>query len=245
MTAVVPVRAVIFDMDGLLVDTAPIWRRVGNDAFAALGVDVASFVATGALMGLTMKDAMAAFRSYAGWEPTDHPELEASIEAGVIEGISAEIELMPGARRALDFCDEHDLGIGLASGSSIQLIHAVLTRFGLRERFDVVCSAADEPLGKPHPGIFLRAAAALGVPARQCAVIEDAVSGCIAAKAASMRVIAVPDGPAVADPRLAIADAVLTTLEELPGPTVRALLGLPAGTGSAGTGSVRRPAPTP
>jgi len=227
MTPVVPVRAVIFDMDGLLADTAPIWRQVGNAAFGALGVDVAPFVETGAVMGLSMEDAMTAFRTYAGWGPADHPELEASIEAGVIDGIRARLELKPGARRALDFCDEHGLHTAVASGSPTAVIDAVLASVGLDERFAVVCSAADEPLGKPHPGIFLRAATQLGVPARHCLVVEDAVAGCIAAKAACMRVIAVPEGASVGDPRLAIADAVLTSLEELAGPEVRATLGLP------------------
>lgn len=220
------VRAVIFDMDGLLVDTTPIWRQVGNGAFAALGVDVTPFVQTGAVMGLSMADAMAAFRSYAGWDPADHPELEASIEAGVIAGIHARLELMPGAQAALDFCEAEGLRMAVASGSPVPVIEAVLTRSGLRSRFAAVCSAADEQLGKPHPGIFLRAAAELGVPPQQCAVVEDAVAGCIAAKAACMQVIAVPDGPAVGDPRLAIADAVLETLDELAGPVGRAVLGL-------------------
>lgn len=226
MTPVEPVRAVIFDMDGLLVDTAPVWRQVGNSAFAALGVDVAPFVETGAVMGLSMEDAMAAFRTYAGWAPTDHPELEAGIEAGVLAAIRAQLELKPGACEALDFCDEHGLRTAVASGSTTAIIEAVLARVGLRARFTAVCSSSDEPLGKPHPGVFLRAAAELGVPARQCVVVEDAVAGCIAAKAACMRVVAVPEGPAVGDPRLAIADAVLATLAELAGPAARAMLGL-------------------
>lgn len=239
MPRAAPVRAVIFDMDGLLVDTTPLWRRVGNSAFAELGVDVTPFVETGAVMGLSMGDAMAAFRSYAGWEPTDHPELEATIEAGVIAGVQARLELMPGAIEALDFCDAEGLSMAVASGSPAPFIEAVLERFGLRARFAAVCSAADEPMGKPHPGIFLRAAAELGVPARQCAVVEDALAGCVAAKAASMRVVVVPDGPAVGDPRLAIADIVVGTLADLASEAVRAVLGL------RDSGDVRPPAATP
>ncbi|MGH8994929.1 MAG: hexitol phosphatase HxpB [Acidimicrobiales bacterium] len=221
-----PVRAVIFDMDGLLVDTVPIWRQVGNGAFAALGVDIAPLAKSGAVMGLSVVDAMAVFRNYAGWPASEHPDLEERIIAGVVDAIHHQLELKPGADQALDFCDAAGLLMAVASGSSTPIIEAVLDRFDLAKRFTAVCSAAAEPRGKPHPGVFLSAAAAMGVAPEDCLVLEDAVSGCIAGKAASMRVIAVPDGPAVGDPRLAIADLVVVSLEELTGEPARAVMGL-------------------
>lgn len=219
-------RAVIFDMDGLLVDTAPIWRRVGDGAFADLGVDIAPLAESGAVMGLSVADAMAVFRDFAGWKPSDHPELEARIVAGVVDAIEHGLELKPGARRAIDLFEEAGLQMAVASGSTPPVIEAVLDHFGLADRFSAVCSAADEPIGKPHPAVFLRAAAAMHVSPQSCVVLEDAVNGCIAAKAASMRVIAVPDGPAVGDPRLAIADLVLLSLEDITGPAARTVLGV-------------------
>lgn len=219
----------IFDMDGLLVDTLPSWRRVGNGLFAELDVDISPVTEGGAVMGMSVGEAMALFRAHAGWTESEHADLEHRVVVEMIEAIRSDTELKPGALAALDFCDAHGLTTALASGANLSILEAVLDRFGLGGRFSAVCSSADEPLGKPHPAVFLRAAAELGVPADACLVLEDAVNGCIAAKAASMRVIAVPDGPSVGDSRFAIADLVLSSLEELPEERVLALLGLAGG----------------
>jgi sugar-phosphatase len=92
------------------------------------------------------------------------------------------------------------------------LIEAALAALGVRERFERVVSAEREPLGKPHPAVFLRTAEALGVPALDCVVLEDSVNGMIAAKAARMACIVVPERT---DPRFALADLVLPSLEAL------------------------------
>ena len=221
-----PVRGVIFDMDGLLVDTLPIWRKVGNGLFSSLDVDISPITEAGVVMGMSIGEAMALLRAYAGWTESQNADLENRVVADMITAIRESAELKPGALAALDFCDAHGLLAALASGASRPILDAVLERFGLGHRFAAVCSAADEPLGKPHPAVFLQAAGELGLPANACLVLEDAVSGCIAAKAASMRVIAVPDGPSVGDPRFAIADLVLSSLVELPLGPALAVMGL-------------------
>jgi sugar-phosphatase len=221
-----PVQAMIFDMDGLLIDTGPAWHRVGDELFAALGVDISPLSDGGALMGMRLQDASALLKEYAGVGASVLADLDARVEQAMIEAVRSEVALKPGALEALDFCDDRGLAAALASGSTLPIIEAVLDRFDLTGRFRVVSSASDDGPGKPHPALFLRTAEALGLESRQCAVLEDAVSGCIAAKAAGMRVIAVPDGPAVDDPRFAIADAELRSLEEIRAPRVLALLGL-------------------
>jgi len=105
--------------------------------------------------------------------------------------------------------------IALASSSPMPIIRAVLDRLGLAGAFDVVQSAESEPYGKPHPGIFLTTAHQLDVKAPDCVVLEDSLAGVIAAKAARMTCIAVPDPQEASDPRFALADAKLTSLEEV------------------------------
>jgi sugar-phosphatase len=221
-----PVRGMIFDMDGLLIDTGPAWRRVGDELFAALGVDISPLSSRGVVMGMRLQDASALLKEYAGFDVSDLTDLDTRVEQAMIAAVRSEVALKPGALEALDFCDRHGLSAALASGSTLPIIEAVLQRFDLSTRFRVVSSASDDGPGKPHPALFLRTAAALGLQPRDCAVLEDAVSGCIAGKAAGMRVIAVPDGPAIGDPRFAIADAELCSLEEIRAPRVLALLGL-------------------
>jgi sugar-phosphatase len=224
-----PVQGMIFDMDGLLIDSGPAWRRVGDELFATLGVDISPLTSRGVVMGMRLPDASALLKEYAGLDASDLTGFDSRVEEAMIEAIQSEVTLKPGAVAALDFCDEHGLSAALASGSTLPIIEAVLKRFDLAARFRVVSSASDDGPGKPHPALFLRSAAALGLESRDCAVLEDAVSGCIAGKAAGMRVIAVPDGPAVGDPRLAIADAELRSLEDIHAPRVLALLGLEDG----------------
>jgi beta-phosphoglucomutase-like phosphatase (HAD superfamily) len=223
-----PVRAVIFDMDGLLIDTGPAWRRVGDEFFAAVGLDVSAVTGAGITMGLRLADAAALLREYVGVNPGDLVDLEPRVEAAMVEAVHSDGALKPGALDALDFCAENGFATALASGSTKPILDAVLERFGLSGRFQVVTSASDDPFGKPHPALFLRTADALGTEARHCAVLEDAVNGCIAAKAAGMRVVAVPDGPAVGDARFAVADLVHGSLADVRSPEVAYLLGLPA-----------------
>ncbi|HTX00255.1 MAG TPA: HAD-IA family hydrolase, partial [Acidimicrobiales bacterium] len=106
------------------------------------------------------------------------------------------------------------------------VIDAVLDRLGLRNRFAVIATAADDLFGKPHPSIFLRTAELVGAAPERCVVIEDSINGVIAAKAARMRVVAVPPAGLRGDARYAIADVQLPTLEQIGSAEVVELLGL-------------------
>jgi len=213
-------------MDGLLVDSEPFWRRVETDVFDALGVDIRPLIAGGATMGMRVDEVVGYFRELLDWGEPGDPELVRRIADGVVAAVWSEGALMPGALDALDYMAERGLTLALASGSTHPVIEAVLDRFDLRPRFAAVCSADDDTLGKPHPALFLRTAATIGAGALECVVLEDAVNGCIAAKAARMRVVAVPDPEHFADARFAIADAKLASLLELEDGRVERLLGL-------------------
>jgi mannitol-1-/sugar-/sorbitol-6-/2-deoxyglucose-6-phosphatase len=216
--------AVIFDMDGLLVDTEPIWNRVQAETFDRVGVDIRPLLGGGLITGMRADEAVALFRQRLGFDGATDSELIEAIVLGVIAGIWDEARLFPGAVDALEFCEAHSLRLALASGSVTPVIDAVLGRFDLRKHFDVVVSAERVPLGKPHPAVLLATAEELGVDARRCVVVEDAVNGCIAAKAARMMAIGIPEPGTEGDPRWAIADLVLDSLAEFPSAPVAALL---------------------
>jgi len=105
----------------------------------------------------------------------------------------------------------------LASSSQFVLIDAVLDHFYLRDYFQIVHSAESEPYGKPHPGVYLTTASLLGKRARECLAVEDSMNGLVAAKAAMMRCLMVPDVALREDPRLSLADLVVESLEKLDG----------------------------
>lgn len=215
--------AVIFDMDGLLVDSEPIWNRVQAETLDRVGVDIRPLLGQGLITGMRADEAVALFRQRFGFGGPTDAELAAAIVSGVIAGVADEARLFPGAREALAFCEARGLELALASGSVMPVIDAVLDRFDLRRHFSVVISAERVPLGKPHPEVFLLTADELGVEARRCVVVEDAVNGCIAAKAARMAVVAIPEPGTEDDPRWAVADLVLESLVEFPSASVAAL----------------------
>jgi sugar-phosphatase len=218
--------AVLFDMDGLLVDTEQIWGRVQAAVFDEIGVDVRPLLGSGLITGMRADEAVALFRERLGFAGPSDDELAARIIDGVIDAIPTGARILPGALESLDFCEKNGLAVALASGSVEPVIDAVLDRLGWRERFAVVVSASAVELGKPHPALLLRAARQLGVEPVRCVVVEDALNGCIAAKAARMRVVAVPEPGTEGDPRWVLADVVLSSLGEFAGPEVAALLGL-------------------
>ena len=122
---------------------------------------------------------------------------------------------MPGLEHALDVVRNEDLALALASSSSPILIETVLHTLGLTTTFEVVRSAIHESHGKPHPAVFLATARDLGFSPSECAVIEDSAAGVQAARAAGMRVVAVPPPHLFADPAYEAADVKLHSLEEL------------------------------
>ena len=225
-----PAEAVVFDMDGLLVDTEQIWGRVQASIFDEIGVDIRPLLGSGLITGMRADEAVGLFRERLGFAGPSDAELGARIVEGVLAAIPGEARILPGALGALDFCARHGLAVALASGSVEPVIDAVLARFDLRDRFAVVVSAAEVELGKPHPAVLLVTAERLGVDPVRCVVVEDALNGCIAAKAARMRVVAVPEPGTEGDLRWVLADLVLSSLDEFPGSEVAGLLGLaPAG----------------
>ncbi len=135
----------------------------------------------------------------------------------VIELVLSGGELKPGAEHAIELCEGRGLSLAVASSSQYRLIDAALSHFDLRDRFALVHSAEDEAYGKPHPAVFLTAAAKLGAVPRRCLVWEDAPAGVLAAKAASMACIAVPEPGQEDDPTFGLADLVVGSLLDVTG----------------------------
>ena len=149
--------------------------------------------------------------------------MEARLIARVVALVREEGRALPGVAHALAVARGAGRKLALASSSPLVIIRATLDRLGLADTFDVVQSAETEPLGKPHPGIFLRTAERLGVRAVECLVLEDSLTGVIAAKAARMACIAVPFDHPTHDARFVIADGIVSSLEELSAELIDAL----------------------
>jgi len=208
-----PFRAAIFDMDGLLVDSEPLWHEAEVEIYAALGVPIESDDARHT-KGMFVGEVASYWFERFPWDGPSPEAVAHDIVDRVIELVRERGTLQPGVAQALDLCRAHRLALALASSSEYRLINVVLDRFGLATTFPVRHSAQDESFGKPHPAVFLSTAAILGVPPDRCLAWEDAPAGVLAAKAARMTCVAVPAGEDRRHPAFGIADAVLVSLEE-------------------------------
>ncbi|MGY6029893.1 hexitol phosphatase HxpB [Phytobacter sp. AG2a] len=222
MSAQRQILAAIFDMDGLIMDSEPLWDRAELDVMASLGVDITRRDELPDLLGLRIDVVVGLWFAQQPWNGPSCEEVTARIISRAISLVEEERPLLPGAREAVALCKANGLLVGLASASPLHMLEKVLTMFDLRDQFDALASAEKLPYSKPHPQVYLDCAAKLGVDPLTCVALEDSTNGMIASKAARMRSIVVPAEENREDPRYALADVKLTSLNAL---TVTHLLG--------------------
>ena len=208
------VNAVIFDMDGLLLDSEDFWQHSEFTQFSALGVPL-TLADTKKTVGWRCDYVVRYWYEQAPWQGPTQGEVADAIIDGVIAQIKSKGRLLPGAQHAIELCKQLGLPVALATSSNHRMMRETLRHFGLLSLFDATCSAEFLPYAKPHPQVYLNAAEALGIAPTNCLALEDSVTGVIAAKAARMKCIAVPEHANFNDPRYAIADYKLASLTEL------------------------------
>ncbi|EIN1645342.1 hexitol phosphatase HxpB [Salmonella enterica subsp. enterica serovar Kentucky] len=209
------ILAAIFDMDGLLIDSEPLWDRAELDVMASLGVDITRRHELPDTLGLRIDMVVDLWFAQQPWSGPDRQEVTNRVIARAITLIEETRPLLPGVREAVALCKTQGLLVGLASASPLHMLEKVLTMFELRDSFDALASAEKLPYSKPHPQVYLDCAAKLGVDPLTCVALEDSVNGLIAAKAARMRAIVVPAEENQHDPRFALANVKLNSLTEL------------------------------
>jgi mannitol-1-/sugar-/sorbitol-6-/2-deoxyglucose-6-phosphatase len=207
------IEAVIFDMDGVLLDSEPFWHEAEMEAFATVQVTLTREQCM-ETMGLPVEDVVAYRYQQKPWIEKSQQQVQTEILDGVIRRVLEHGTLLDGVANALRFFNSHHLPLALASSSPSRLIDAVLEKVGLQNAFSVVHSAEHEEYGKPHPAVFLSTAEEVGVNPIHCLVIEDSFNGLIAAKAARMKTLVVPMEQQRHESRFDIADLKLKSLAE-------------------------------
>lgn len=207
--------AAIFDMDGLLIDSEPLWDRAELDVMASLGVDISRRSELPDTLGLRIDMVVELWYAHQPWTGPSRQEVTDLIISRAIALVEENRPLLPGAREAIALCKAQGLKVGLASASPLHMLEKVLEMFDLRSSFDALASAEKLPYSKPHPQVYMDCAAKLGVDTLACVALEDSVNGMVASKAARMRSVVVPAEEGQHDPRFALADAKLTSLAEL------------------------------
>lgn len=202
----------VFDLDGLLIDSERIWERAQVAVFSELGLEL-TLEMQRATTGMRMQETIKVWRGFFPESALDPVTIGANLIARVGGELRAAGVAKPGAMQALDLCERAGCRLAVASSSPPAVIMAALERLGSVQRFHSVVSAEGETHGKPHPAVFLTAAANLGVDPAACIAFEDSVAGVKSAKAAGMHVVAVPESHNRGRADYRIADHILESLE--------------------------------
>ena len=206
-------EAVVFDMDGVLLQSEEVWDAVREEYVRDRGGRYDAEVQR-AMMGMSSTEWSRYLHDVAG-VPDDPEEINAEVVRRMLAAYEEHLPLIPGAVDAVRRVAER-YPLGLASSSNRELIDVALDQSGLAPYFAATVSSEEVAHGKPAPDVYLEAARRLGVDSHRCAAIEDSHGGIRSAKAAGMRVVAIPNPTYPPDDdALAQADVVLGSLSEL------------------------------
>jgi HAD superfamily hydrolase (TIGR01509 family) len=209
------IRAIIFDLDGVLADSEPTWDEIDAQLLREYGADYHGEYHR-EVLGVSYRGSVEFFKKTFGINAATK-EMMKRREKIAIEFFANKIDLFPNAKRVLEELREMNLKLAVATSSVSASARPFLDRHEITQFFEVIVTGDEISLGKPAPDIYLRTAEKLGVAANDCLVIEDSLSGIAAAKAAKMRVAAIPDRRFV-DPREyeKESDYLLNDLAEIP-----------------------------
>lgn len=206
------IKAIIFDLDGILIDSGPFWDEAEAAVLSRVGVPFSLELAKDTI-GLRTDELVAYWHSRHPWQSPTTEHVSKMINDEVVRLIKANGLPKPGVRRALALCERLSMPIGVASSSPTVILEAALEALDIIDRFSVVHSAELEPAGKPNPAVYISAARKMGIEPTSCLAIEDSLNGIAAAKAAGMFCIAVPVSRETGSKRyIDRADAVIGSL---------------------------------
>ncbi len=216
-------QALIFDMDGVLLESESLWRQAEQQASERLGLGLTDHDFAGT-MGVRMREVAEIWFQRSPWEGPTTQEVAAAVVDRVIELVATR-EALPGVHELIAMALDHGLKLGLCTSSDTALMEAVLSSLGMEDVFDVTHSAEHDEFGKPHPMPYLKTAQKLGVPATACIAIEDSLNGAVSARAAQMKVVAVPNPADAGNGRFGFVDLSLESLTQFDSEMLNALEG--------------------
>ncbi len=185
------IKAVIFDMDGVMIDSEPLWEKTERELLARRDIQYTPTYRE-KILGLNQNDSGKLLKDTFSLPESVGELVDERLD--ILIGIyDKELELVKGLRRLLSDLGEKRLSLAVASSSPMRVIEYVLDRFSLHKYFEAVVSGECTENGKPHPDIYIHAAKELCVLPTECVAIEDSINGVRSAKAAGMKCIAIPD----------------------------------------------------
>lgn len=207
-------KAVVFDLDGLMIDSQPFWQAAQLEVFPQVGASITR-QDTVDTTGMRVNEIVQMCYARSPWDSISCDEVSDLIIKRVTELVKEHKPAMPGLSHAIKVCQQQGLKLAIASSSPLTLIKATIEALKLQGVFSVKTSGGSLRFAKPHPEVYLNACDALGVEPQECVAIEDSFIGLLSAKAAQMKTIVIPERSAAHQQRFVIADRRLASLEEL------------------------------
>ena len=200
-------------MDGLLIDSEPLWQEAQLEAFKKVGIELNKDLCL-QTMGLRVDKVVDYWHEKYPWENYSKKEIEDEILKNVIKLVKEKGAPRNGVEYILNYVKSKGVKIALASSSPMILIKETVKKLGVENYFEELYSAEFEEYGKPHPGVYITASKMLDVSAESCIAFEDSFNGLLSAKSAMMKCVCVPDESLIGNAKLGVADIVLSSLLE-------------------------------
>jgi beta-phosphoglucomutase-like phosphatase (HAD superfamily) len=185
------IDAVIFDMDGLLIDSEPMWKSAEKEVFSAVGVHVSEILSK-QTAALTTSEVTQFWYQHSPWQGKSLHQVEQEVVKQVELHIKQSGIALEGVDHILNFFSQKNIKIGLATNSPHRLIDIILNKLNIAHYFSAISSAEHEILGKPDPAVYISTLKKLNVRPEYCIAFEDSYTGLCAAHRAGIRVISVP-----------------------------------------------------
>jgi mannitol-1-/sugar-/sorbitol-6-/2-deoxyglucose-6-phosphatase len=208
------IEAVIFDMDGVIIDSEPFWIEAEIEIYNKYGIEMTEEMSI-EMKGAKTADVVKHWHSIYQWDQPSQTDLTNEIIEKVISIIKERGKAMPGLMGLLEYLQDNKVKIGLATSSLYRIIDVVMEKLQISCYFDGIHSSESEKNGKPLPDVYIGAAKKLGIKPKNCIAVEDSHIGLLSAKAAGMFTIALPDKHEYNHDKYNIANLKIKSLKEI------------------------------
>lgn len=209
------IQAIIFDMDGLLIDSEPLWQEAEKRIFQNVGIDLDD-QQVAQTTWLRVDEVVEYWFQRIPWDIKNYSKKQLDIE--IVEEVKRLIwekwEAKKWVKEILEFLGWKNLPMAIASSSEYSIIHTVVEKLWIEDYFTLIYSAEEEKYGKPHPWVYISTCEKLGVIPENAITFEDSFNGVLSAKSAKIKCVAVPEEVNKWNQKFVIADMILESLEE-------------------------------
>ncbi len=207
------INAAIFDLDGVLIDSEPLWKEAEKKIFKTVGINLTTEMCR-QTTGLDCIDTVKHWYDYKPWKDKEPEKIRDELYAEIINLIKTKGRLKKDVEKVLKIIKKKNITAAIASSSPLEIIQTVLRTFKLNNEFPVIHSSEVEKSGKPHPAVYISTAKLLNVSPDKCLAFEDSFYGALSAKSAGMKVVAILEKEDYGNSKFDFVDLKLSSFEE-------------------------------